>query len=630
MLTRPHPTLRFVVLPLRDLQLFSEGTHWRLWELLGAHVTPGGVRFAVWAPNAQAVQVVGDWNQSEGGEPLQPQGGSGVWAGTSASAHPGQRYWFAVTSANGSVVLKADPMARSAHLAPSNASVIVADSEHQWTDHQWLNTRTNRAGAAFRIYEVHLGSWRAGVISYRDLGHQLADHVSALGFTHIELLPVAEYPFGGSWGYQVTGYYAPTSRYGSPDDLRAMIEVLHARGIGVIVDWVPAHFPKDEWGLARFDGSPLYEHADPQRGEHPDWGTYIFDFGRAEVKNFLIANALYWLHEFHIDGLRVDAVTSMLHLDYSRKAGEWTPNRDGGVENLEAIAFVRELNAMVAEQAPTAMVIAEESTAWPMVTHAIEQGGLGFTHKWNLGWMNDTLEYLHRDPALRPLHHHELTFGLTYAFSENFVLPLSHDEVVHGKSSLLAKMPGDEAQRFANLRALYAWMWALPGAPLLFMGAELAPYTEWNESEELPWELLQHDVHRGVRDLVVELNRVVEDWPALYERDSEFGGFQWLEPDDAEGCTYAFLRWGVDGATAVACVANYSLLARIGYRVGLPWSGSWRALLNTDSSAFAGGGRGPYSGLEATADLAWHNQPASAMFDLPPLAVVWLGSVRHS
>lgn len=606
-----------------------EGSHWRLWELLGAHVTPGGVRFAVWAPNARAVHVVGDWTQSAGGEPLQPQGTSGVWAGISAAAQAGQRYRFCVTSANGDVELKADPMARYAEGAPSNASVIVADSEYQWADDEWMRARSNLVGAPLRIYEVHLGSWRLGVTNYRDLGRELAAHVSSLGFTHVELLPVAEYPFGGSWGYQVTGYYAPTSRYGPPDDLRAMVDALHARGIGVIADWVPAHFPKDDWGLARFDGTPLYEHVDPQRGEHPDWGTYVFDFGRAEVKNFLIANALYWLHEFHIDGLRVDAVTSMLHLDYSRKAGEWTPNEAGGVENLEAIAFVRELNTLVATQAPTAMMIAEESTAWPKVTHAIDEGGLGFTHKWNLGWMNDTLKYLHREPTLRPMHHHELTFGLTYAFSERFVLPLSHDEVVHGKSSLLAKMPGDEAQRFANLRALYAWMWALPGAPLLFMGAELAAYTEWDVAAELSWDLLQFDVHRGVRDLLVELNRVIVDWPALYERDREPESFQWLDADDAEGCTYAFLRWGVDGRAAVACVANFSLQSRAGYRVGLPWGGSWQTILNTDSVAFAGGGAGAAGEVEAT-NQPWQHQPSSVVLALPALSVTWLASVRHS
>lgn len=616
-----------MVLPVRDLQLLREGAHWRLWELLGAHVTPVGIRFAVWAPNARAVQVVGEWSQSADGDALQLQQTSGVWAGVIANARPDHRYRFAITTSGGEVVLKADPMARHAEGAPSNASVIVTESGHQWADHDWLRTRRNDVRAPLRIYEVHLGSWRASVHNYRDLGVSLADHVSSLGFTHVELLPVAEHPFGGSWGYQVTGYYAPTSRYGTPDDLRAMIDVLHARGIGVIVDWVPAHFPKDEWGLARFDGSALYEHPDPQRGEHPDWGTCVFDFGRAEVKNFLIANALYWLHEFHIDGLRVDAVTSMLHLDYSRKVGEWTPNRNGGPENLEAMAFVRELNTLVRQQVPQAMMIAEESTAWPKVTHPLEQGGLGFTHKWNLGWMNDTLKYLHRAPVLRSQHHHELTFGLSYAFGERYVLPLSHDEVVHGKSSLLAKMPGDEVERFANLRALYAWMWALPGSPLLFMGAELAPYTEWNEATELEWDLLDHAPHRGVHDLLVGLNRAIVGWPALYERDHEPGGFQWLDADDAADSTYAFLRWGVDGHTAVACVANFSLSPREGYRLGLPFRGSWQTLINTDAVKFAGAGAGPDRIVDAT-DQPWQSQPSSGVLTVPPLSVVLLGKAQ--
>jgi 1,4-alpha-glucan branching enzyme len=620
-----------VVLPARDLQLFGEGQHWRLWELLGAQVAPGGVQFAVWAPAARRVAVVGDWNESGSGQLLELDHASGVWAGLVVAARPGQRYRFAIACATGETVMKADPMARHADGAPSNASIVVDKSEHRWTDYEWLRTRCCDPGTALRIYEVHLGSWRADVRNYRDLGAQLADHVASLGFTHVEFLPIAEHPFGGSWGYQVTGYYAPTSRYGTPDDLRAMVDVLHARGIGVIVDWVPAHFPKDDWGLARFDGAPLYEHADPQRGEHPDWGTYVFDFARAEVRNFLVANALYWLHDFHIDGLRVDAVTSMLRLDYSRKVGEWTPNRDGGPENLEAIDFVRELNSVVAQQVPTAMMIAEESTAWPNVTHPVAQGGLGFTHKWNLGWMNDTLDYFHRPPARRRKHHQELTFGLTYAFGERYVLPLSHDEVVHGKSSLLAKMPGEEADRFANLRALYAWMWALPGAPLLFMGAELAPYTEWSDSAELPWELLTFALHRGVRDLVTELNRLIIDWPALYERDHESAGFEWLDADDAAGCTYAFLRWGNDGRTAVACVANFSLASRSNYRVGLPWSGTWQVLLTTDSSEFAGAGfgAGPDASVVATYH-PWQQQPASVVLALPALTVVWLASVRHS
>lgn len=616
-----------MVLPARDLQLFSEGTHWRLWELLGAHVTPEGVRFAVWAPNAQAVQVVGEWSQTAVGDVLQREGTSGVWSTTCACARPGHRYRFAVTSAGGDVVIKADPMARHAEGAPSNASVIVGPSQHEWSDGDWIAGRTNAPGAALRVYEVHLGSWRAGVNTYRELGAQLADYVTALGFTHVELLPIAEYPFGGSWGYQVTGYYAPTSRYGTPDDLRTMIDVLHQRGIGVIVDWVPAHFPKDEWALARFDGTALYEYADPQIGEHPDWGTYVFDFSRPEVRNFLVANALYWLHEFHIDGLRVDAVTSMLRLDFSRKAGEWTPNRDGGYENLEAIAFVRELNAAAAREVPTAMMIAEESHAWPKVTHPIEEGGLGFQLKWNLGWMNDTLKYMHRAPARRPAHHHEVTFGLSYAFGERYVLPLSHDEVVHAKSSLLAKMPGDEAEKFANLRALYAWMWALPGAPLLFMGAELAPYAEWSEADELPWGLLQFAFHRGVRDLIVDLNRVAADWPALYERDHESGGFEWLDADDVAGATYAFLRWGTDGASAIACAANFSNVPRVDYRVGVPWPGNWKVLMNTDSGELAGTGGGPSAKLRAI-DGEWQRQPASVVFALPALTVVLLGSVR--
>ncbi|MEQ1872901.1 MAG: 1,4-alpha-glucan branching protein GlgB [Ilumatobacteraceae bacterium] len=616
-----------MVLPDRDVQLFSEGTHLRLWELLGAHVTAEGVQFAVWAPGAQTVQVIGDWNQSAGGDPLHRQGTSGVWVGVTAAAQVGQRYRFAITSAEGKVVLKADPMARLAEGAPSNASVITGVSQHEWADHDWMRTRTNVVGAPLRVYEVHLGSWRSGVSTYRELGEQLADYVSGLGFTHVELLPIAEYPFGGSWGYQVTGYYAPTSRYGTPDDLRAMVDVLHARDVGVIVDWVPAHFPKDEWGLARFDGTPLYEHADPQLGEHPDWGTYVFDFGRAEVRNFLVANALYWLHEFHIDGLRVDAVTSMLRLDFSRKAGEWTPNADGSYENLEAVAFVRELNVAVRREVPTAMMIAEESHAWPKVTHPIEEGGLGFHLKWNLGWMNDTLKYMHRRPARRPVHHHELTFGLSYTFGERYVLPLSHDEVVHGKSSLLAKMPGDEAEKFANLRALYAWMWALPGAPLLFMGGELAPYAEWNEAEELPWDLLEFSFHRGVRDLIMDLNRVAVDWSALYERDHESGGFEWLDADDDVGATYSFLRWGTDGATAIACVANFSIEPRVDYRIGLPWSGTWQTLLNTDSAQFSGAGHGVDSDLHAN-ESEWQRQPASVVLALPALTVVLLGSVR--
>ncbi|HAP77061.1 MAG TPA: 1,4-alpha-glucan branching enzyme, partial [Acidimicrobiaceae bacterium] len=421
---------RGVLLSDLDLHLFGEGNHRRLWQFLGAHPRPeGGVRFAVWAPNATAVYAVGDWNGWGEGTPLAAQGSSGIWAAVEPSAQPGHRYKYAVVARGGHTTMKADPMAQATECPPSNASVVPGPSQHLWGDQHWMARRTAAHGAPLRIYEVHLGSWRHGVDNYRDLGHQLADHVADLGFTHVELLPVAEHPFGGSWGYQVTGYYAPTARFGTPDDFRAFVDILHQRGIGVLVDWVPAHFPKDDWSLARFDGTALYEHSDPRQGEHPDWGTYVFNYGRTEVRNFLVANALYWLHEFHIDGLRVDAVASMLYLDYSRPAGGWVPNRHGGRENLEAIDFLRELTSVVGNEAPSALMIAEESTAWPKVTHPVEYGGLGFTHKWNMGWMHDTLGYFQHDPIHRLWHHRDLSFGLLYAFSERFVLPLSHDEV---------------------------------------------------------------------------------------------------------------------------------------------------------------------------------------------------------
>ena len=629
---------RNVLLSDLDLYLFGEGNHRRLWAFLGAHTQEGGgVRFAVWAPNARAVYVVGDWNEWGDGTALQPQGASGIWATVVPEAQAGQRYKYAVVGRGGATVMKADPMAQATECPPANASVVPAPTAHEWADAEWMAGRTRAPGPPLRIYEVHLASWRHGVTGYVDLAHQLADHVAGLGFTHVELLPVAEHPFGGSWGYQVTGYFAPTSRFGSPDDFRAFVDILHQRGIGVLMDWVPAHFPKDDWSLARFDGTALYEHADPRQGEHPDWGTYVFNYGRDEVRNFLVANALYWLHEFHIDGLRVDAVASMLYLDYSRPAGGWVPNREGGRENLEALVFLRELTSAVADEAPSAMVIAEESTAWPKVTHPIAFGGLGFTHKWNMGWMNDTLGYLEHDSVHRRFHHRELSFGLLYAFSERFVLPLSHDEVVHGKGSLLGKMPGDDWQRFANLRALYAWMWAQPGAPLLFMGAEIAPFTEWNESTGLPWHLLDHAPHRGIRDLLAELNRVVAAWPALFERDHEAAGFQWLDANDADHSIFAFLRWGYAGGTVVATVANFTPVPHGGYRVGLPWPGEWQVLLDTDSPNYGGSGFAGYDleGLRlgsatvtATMEVPWQGQPASAVIEVPPLAVLWLGSAR--
>jgi len=614
-----------------DLHLIGEGRHRRLWDVLGAHLRTidgvDGATFAVWAPNARAVRVVGDWNRWDGRvDPLQPMGVSGVWAGFVAGAAAGTRYKFEVIGADGSLRLRADPMARRAEVPPSNASV-VADSSHDWNDTEWLSARAaaDPVRRPLRVYEVHLGSWRLG-LDYCEAAKELADYVEDLGFTHVELLPVAEHPFSGSWGYQVTGYYAPTSRFGTPDDFRFSVDHLHQRGIGVIVDWVPAHFPRDDWALARFDGTFLYEHADPRQGEHPDWGTLVFNYGRNEVRNFLVANALYWFEEFHIDGLRVDAVASMLYLDYSRNPGEWVPNEHGGRENLAAIDFLRELNSVVFAEHPGVMVIAEESTSWPMVSRPVDHGGLGFSHKWNMGWMHDTLGYLQHDPVHRRYHHRELTFGLLYAFTENFVLPLSHDEVVHGKGSLLGKMPGDEWQRFANLRSLYGWMWAYPGGQLLFMGGELAQWREWNLEEGVDWRALSGERHRGVQELVRALNRASVAWPALWERDHEPAGFQWLEADDAANSTYAFLRWSADGRQVVACIANFTPVPREGFRVGLPWGGEWEVILDSNATWFGGSGFGGVRSVWAADGEPQHGQPASAFVTLPPLAVLWLGA----
>jgi 1,4-alpha-glucan branching enzyme len=613
-----------------DIHLFNEGRHRRLWELLGAHVlaADSGVRFTVWAPNARAVYVSGDWNHWGDGVAMQPIGSSGIWGAIVPAAHAGHRYKFAVVGASGATVLKADPMARQTERPPDNASVVAAPSAHQWTDHDWIAARSNRPDVALRVYEVHLGSWRSGVDSYPDLAHQLADHVSGLGFTHVELLPVAEHPFGGSWGYQVSGYFAPTARYGTPDQFKEFVDVLHARGIGVIVDWVPAHFPRDEWSLARFDGSALYEHADPKQGEHPDWGTLVFNYDRNEVRNFLTANALFWLQEFHVDGLRVDAVASMLYLDYSREPGEWVPNNYGGRENLGAVALLQEVNTIVGHDVPGALMIAEESTAWPKVTHPVHHGGLGFTHKWNMGWMHDTLLYFERDPVHRQWHHSELTFGLLYTFGERYVLPLSHDEVVHGKGSLLSKMPGDDWQRFANLRALYAWMWALPGAPLVFMGAEIAPWSEWNESGGLPWHLYAHAPHRGIRDLVGDLNAAAAAWPAVWVGDDSPAGFQWLDSNDASNSIYSFIRHALHpvGSPSVVCIANLTPAPRPGYRVGVPRPGVWSVVIDTDAVRYGGSAYRGDSALHATTDITWQGQPASIVVDLPPLSVLWLGA----
>jgi 1,4-alpha-glucan branching enzyme len=620
-----------------DLHLFGEGTHRRLWELLGPqplHVDAdglvSGVRFAVWAPDATSVAVVGDWNDWTA-HPLrrvETDVPTGIWSVVAPHARSGHRYKFEITTGDGLVLRKTDPMARMTERPPSDASVVPDAVDHEWGDQSWMSARgaVMAATSPLRIYEVHVGSWRRGVDTWDRLAIELADHVESLGFTHVELMPIAEHPFGGSWGYQVSGYFAPTARFGEPAAVRRFVDALHQRGIGVLVDWVPAHFPRDDWSLGRFDGTALYEHADPRRGEHPDWGTYVFDYGRNEVRNFLVANALYWLDEFHVDGLRVDAVASMLYLDYSREDDQWSPNEYGGREHLEALAFVQELTSVVGEEFPDALMIAEESTSWPGVTQPVDHGGLGFSHKWNLGWMHDTLDYLALDPVHRRHHHHEMTFAMLYAHDERFVLPLSHDEVVHGKGSLLSRMFGDDRQRFAALRALFAWQWALPGAPLVFMGSELAPWEEWNEGADLPWHLLDHPAHRGVHDLVVHLNRVADGWPALWRRDSEPGGFQWLDADDAEHSMYAFVRWDLDGVAAVACVANFTPVPRPGYRVGLPWGGDWEIVLDTDDAAWWGSAhRGAQTTVTASDEPA-QGCSSSGVLDIGPMSIVWLAA----
>ncbi|MDH4178127.1 MAG: 1,4-alpha-glucan branching protein GlgB, partial [Thermoleophilia bacterium] len=611
-----------------DLHLAGEGRHEGLYERLGAHRREldgvVGVAFAVWAPNARAISVVGDFNSWDGRlHPMRSLGSSGVWELFVPDVEEGARYKFELHDRAGGLRLKADPLARRSEVPPANAS-IVFETAYEWGDGDWLEQRRSSQQhlRPISIYEVHLGSWReAG--SYLELADQLADYVSDMGFTHVELMPVMEHPFTGSWGYQVTGFFAPTSRFGGPDEFRAFVDHMHGRGIGVLLDWVPAHFPRDDWALARFDGTALYEHEDPRRGAHPDWGTLEFNFGRNEVRNFLLASALQWLREYHADGLRVDAVASMLYLDYSRSQGEWVPNVLGGNEDLEAIAFLKQLNESAYAAEPGVIMAAEESTAFPGVSRPTDVGGLGFGFKWNMGWMHDTLAYFARDPIHRRFHHQELTFSLVYAFSENFVLPLSHDEVVHGKGSLLQKMPGDRWQRFANLRALYGYMWAHPGKKLLFMGGELAQEAEWSEERPLDWGLLDQAEHAGVQRLVRDLNRVYRSEPALWEVDFEPAGFRWLEPDDASSNVVAFTRVNRDGSRVIAAVCNFSPTVREGYRLGLPRAGRWRELVNSDSALYGGSGVGNLGAVEATGG-PWHDQPASVRLTLPPLAVLWL------
>ena len=618
-----------------DLHLLAEGRHEGLWRHLGAQVrvhqgTPG-TSFAVWAPGAQAVRVVGDFNGWDGRlNPMRALGSSGVWEIFLPEVGPGAHYKFEVVTAQGQLSLRADPFAFATEVPPATASVVT-QSRHKWQDEAWFAKRaaTDTLHSPVSIYECHLGSWRLiqdgdqwRSLTYREMADVLPGYLTDLGFTHVEFLPVAEHPFSGSWGYQVTGYYAPTARFGTPDDFRLLVERLHQAGIGVLVDWVVGHFPKDDWALARFDGTALYEHADPRMGEHPDWGTLVFNYGRHEVRNFLLANALYWIEEFHVDGLRVDAVASMLYLDYSRREGEWITNRFGGRENLEAIDFIREFNEVVYRHHPSVMLVAEESTSWPAVSRPTYLGGLGFGFKWNMGWMNDTLVYFAKNPIYRRHHHHELTFALLYAFSENFILPLSHDEVVHGKGSLLSKMPGDRWQQFANLRALLAWMWAHPGRPLLFMGGEIGQNDEWRHDTSVDWHLLEYPEHAGVQAMVRALNDVYRQEPALWEQDFDWTGFRWIDPNDADSSVLSFLRFPASSGRVIACVANLTPVPRQGYRVGLPQPGRWVEIFNSDSAKF-GGSNATVGDVTAEA-VGWNDLDCSAELTLPPLGVVWL------
>lgn len=612
-----------------DLHLFNEGTHRQLWRMLGPQRIGAGVRFAVWAPNAQRVEVLGDWNGWSGDE-LRPVGSSGVWVVIAENALSGQFYKFRVTGAHGREVMKADPMARLSELPPGDASIIPSDDiAFGWTDGDWMMSRRSvlLGEKPLRVYEVHAMSWRPDLTTWDDICEPLISHVQRLGFTHVEFLPLAEHPFGGSWGYQVTGFFSPTARLGNPDGLRRLINRLHEAGIGVILDWVPAHFAKDSWSLGQFDGTALYEHVDPRRGEHPDWGTFIFNTARTEVRNFLINNALYWLEEFHVDGLRVDAVASMLYLDYSREDGEWVPNEDGGNDNRENVSFLKELNTVIGAEFGDVLMIAEESTAWPGVTHPTDAGGLGFSHKWNMGWMHDTLNYAHREAVHRRYHHGELSFNMLYTYGERYVLPLSHDEVVHGKGSLLARMSGDDWQKFATLRLTYGWQWAIPGPPVLFMGSEFAPWSEWNDVRGVEWWLNDHAPHAGMAELVSTLNALSEQYPALWRLDREPEGFDWIDNENAENSLYSFIRRSPEHSESVVVIANWTPVPRPAFRIGVPSQTTWTHILDTDSVRFGGSG---YRTTTASPELvtaepvAWQGQPASVVVDIPPLSMLWL------
>ena len=632
-----------------DLHLFSEGQHWQLYKMLGAHARKvdgvEGILFATWAPNADAVSVVGDFNQwDQSRHPMRSRGSSGVWelfipmvpfvantpetipeitSGLTQELSISTHYKYVIRNkATHKSLMKADPYARQYELRPKTASILVNETAFKWQDQHWLEQRQQQdwLHSPFSVYEVHLGSWQRDVdnqfLNYRDLAHRLVEHIKPLGFTHIELLPITEHPFDGSWGYQTVGYFAPTSRFGSPDDLRYLIDYCHQHHIGVLLDWVPAHFPKDEYGLAYYDGSALYEHDDPRRAEHKDWGTLIYNYGRKEVSNFLIANALYWLDEFHFDGLRVDAVASMLYLDYSREDGEWLANKYGGNENLEAIAFLQQLNTVVHQYHPGVLTIAEESTAWPQVTRPVHLGGLGFSMKWNLGWMHDSLDYFSKDPIHRRYHHDQLTFPALYAHHENFILSLSHDEVVHGKCSLLYKMPGDEWQQFANLRLLYVYMFTWPGKKLLFMGDEFAQGREWNHDQALDWHGLDYPLHQGVQSLVGDINQLYCNSPALHYYDFEGQGFEWIDCHDADQSVLSYCR--KSGKAIAVIVLNFTPIARYHYRLGVPQLGRYREVINSDSDYYGGSNVGNFSSVSAE-EIPWMNQAYSIELTLPPL-----------
>jgi 1,4-alpha-glucan branching enzyme len=623
-----------------DLYLFGEGSHTRIYDKLGAHPMrlgeTDGVHFAVWAPNAQRVSVVGDFNNWDGRvHPMRSLGSSGVWEVFLPVARLGHRYKFEIRSRHGEILLKTDPYGTEFEVPPLSAS-IVSRSEYQWNDREWMQNRHQQDSWFARpmsCYEVHLGSWMRvpeegdRYLTYQEFAERLIPYVKEMGYTHIELLPVMEHPFAGSWGYQVTGFYAPTSRFGTPDEFRAFVDACHGHGIGLILDWVPGHFPKDAFALARFDGTSLYEHADPRQGEHRDWGTLIFNYGRNEVRNFLMANALFWLQEFHVDGLRVDAVASMLYLDYSRNQGEWVPNRYGGRENLEAIEFIRRLNTLTHSEHPGSITIAEESTAWPSVSRPTYVGGLGFTYKWNMGWMNDTLEYVRKDPVHRRYDHWHLTFSLIYAFSENFILPFSHDEVVHGKGSMFEKIPGDDWRKSATLRSLYGFMYAHPGKKLMFMGMEFGHGKEWNYDNSLDWHLLEYPMHAQIRQFMQDLNRTYVAERSLHEIDFEPAGFQWIDCNDSENSVVSFIRRAKDPSDLVIALMNFTPVPRMGYRIGVPRQGVYTELMNSDAEVYGGSNCGN-GGVVFSEPIASHGHPQSLSLNLPPLGFLLLKPSR--